>query len=324
MRIAACLIIKDDSEVEGLNKALDSVQPFVDSVHVTATGDKAQKIKYWCDKRKIAYSYFKWCDDFSAVRNYNFSRVPKDTDFIFWLDADDILIGGEKLQDIAQVAKDNGKDVVFFTYWYGCIFNGEAAPENLKEVLMEHNRERLLKPGVITWKKRLHETPIPVSGAKNNYTKYLYDPKERPVVVMHTSKDTDLPEKMERNKRILELELADERAANKDGADPRTLLYLMKIYAELDDPELWNICIEMGQEYLTKSGWDEERAACLENIGKCFFKMQEFQKSAEAFHEAIREWPFQPLIYLQLARAYYNLGNYSFCEFWMNKASTMD
>lgn len=323
MNLSACLIVKDDLEVEMLNKALDSIQPYVDTVHVTSTGSEVTKIKEWCEKREIDYSHFKWVDDFSAARNFNFSRVPKDTDFIFWMDADDILIGGEKLKEIAQVAKDNHKDVVFFTYWYGCSFDGEPSPEALKEVMMEHNRERLIKPGTITWKKRLHETPIPVSGQKNNYTKYLYDPKERPVVVMHTSKDTDLEEKMQRNKRILELELMDERMLP-GGADPRTLLYLMKIYAEMEDKELWLEAIEMGKEYLTKSGWDEERAAAWENMGKCYFKLYEFQQAAECFHSAIREWPFQPLIYLQLAETYYNLKNYSFAEYWMNKGAEMD
>lgn len=323
MKLAAALIVKDDSEIDGLNKALDSIQPFVDDVYVTSTGTQVKKIKYWCDKRGVNYSHFKWCDDFGAARNFNFKQVSDDTDFIFWMDADDILIGGEKLKEVAQVAKDNHKDVVFFTYWYGCSFDGDPSPATLKEVMMEHNRERLIKPGTITWKKRLHETPIPVNGQKNNYTKYLYDPKDRPVVVMHTSRDTDLEEKMNRNKRILELELHDERMLP-GGADPRTLLYLMKIYAEMEDKKLWLEAIEMGKEYLTKSGWDEERAASWENMGKCYFKLYKFQEAAECFHNAIREWPFQPLIYLQLAETYYNLKNYSFAEYWMNKGAEMD
>src|SRR5690348_880838 len=219
MKLVAALIVKDDSELQGLNKALDSLQPFVDGVYVTATGIEVEKIKSLCKLRGIHYSYFKWCDDFAAARNFNWSQAPKDTDFVFWMDTDDILIGGEHLREVAEMAKDNHKDVVFFTYWYGCDFEGEPSAQTLKEVLMEHNRERLIKPGVTMWKGRLHETPVPVFGANNNYTKYLYDPKDRPLVVMHTSKDSDLEEKMKRNKRILETQLKDERTTA-NGADP--------------------------------------------------------------------------------------------------------
>lgn len=322
IKIAACLIIKDDLEVDSLNKALDSLQPYVDSVYVTATGKEVAKIKYWVEKRGLNYSYFKWCDDFSAARTYNFNQVKEDVDYIFWIDADDILVGGENLRTIAQQGKDNGKDVIFFTYWYGCRFNGEPKPENMVEVEMEQMRERLLKPGVTKWMKRLHETPVPVLGVKNNYTSFAYDPEKNPIVVMHTAVAENLPAKMERNKRILEAELLDERKNNQ--VDPRTLLYLMKIYAVSDDPKEWDKCIEMGNEYLTKSGWNEERATCLEQMGMCYGMKQEHQKAVEHYHAAIREWPLQPLLYIRLASAYFNLKEYRFAEYWGNIALNMD
>jgi len=323
LKLSAALIVKDDTELQGLNKALDSLIPFVDGVYVTATGKNVEQIKSLCDLKGVNYSFFKWCDDFSAARNFNFSQVPQDTDFIFWMDADDILIGGQYLREVAELAKQNHKDIVFFTYWYGCTFNGDPSPSTLTEVLMEHNRERLIRPGTHVWKGRLHETPIPVSGAKNNYTKYLYDPKERPIVVMHTSPDSSLEEKMKRNKRILEAQLKDERVSAQ-GADPRTLLYLMKIYAEAGTEQEMKECIEMGKEYLLKSGWDEERAACHEQIGICWGKLGDFKKSAEEFHLAIAEWPKQPLLYIRLATAYFNLKNYGFADYWMKIGATMD
>lgn len=316
------MIVKDNSEVYSLTKALDSLQPFVDSVYITSTGAKVDQIKALCELRGINYSHFKWCDNFSAARTFNFNQIKEPVDFIWWMDADDILIGGEHLKDVAKIAKDNGKDVVFFTYWYGCGFNGEPTPENLTEVLMEQQRERLLKPGVTVWRKRLHETPVPVSGAKNNYTTYPYDPKERPIVVMHTSGDETLPDKMSRNKRILELELKEERQQGE--ADPRTLLYLMKIYAENNEEDKWPKVIEMGKEYLTKSGWNEERATCLEQMGIAWAKLGDNQEAVNCFIKAIGEWPHQPLIHIRLATAYFNLKNYSFAKYWMEIGANMD
>ena len=54
----------------------------------------------------------KWNDDFSEQRNFNFSQMPKNSDYFFWMDSDDILIGGKYLFEIARIAKEKGKDTV--------------------------------------------------------------------------------------------------------------------------------------------------------------------------------------------------------------------
>lgn len=322
MIINACIIVKDDSECAQLDRAIDSIAEHVDGIYITATGEKTDKIKELCEFsrfKKLHYSYYKWDDNFANARNFNFSQVPKNTDYIFWMDTDDVLVGADLLRDVAQTAKETRKDIVFFTYWYGCNFNEKG---ELTEVLMEHMRERLIRPGVITWKGRLHETPVPNEGTKHIYTSYKYDDKERPIAIMHTSLNEDLPAKMARNKRLLELQLQDER--EKGEADPRTLLYLMKIYAEENIVEQWPVVIEMGKEYLRKSGWDEERGTCYEMMGLVYGKMGKLKESAKCFHEGIYEWPHQVLLYIRLASAFYNLKNYKACEHWLETASKMD
>jgi tetratricopeptide (TPR) repeat protein len=327
IKLAAALICKDDTELPQMRKAIATIINSVDALYITATGDKTTEIEEYCRVNRklgfdIHYSYFKWVDDFSKARNFNFAQVPEGFDYIWWMDTDDLLAGGERLKEVAQMAKDNGKDVVFFTYWYGCAFNGEPAINSVKEVLMEQNRERLIRPGTHIWKGRLHETPVPVEGAKNNYTKYQYDPKDRPMVVVHTAEDKGLEEKMMRNKRLLELQLDDER--RKGEADPRTLLYLMKIYAEAGTKAEMEKCMVMGQEYLAKSGWDEERAVCWEQMGISCGKLGDTKKAVDCFQNAVKEWPHQPLLYIRLATAYFNLGQYNFAEHWMKIGASID
>lgn len=319
MKLSCCIITKGDEELPKLAQAVSSVYPYVDGVYITATSDKTEKTEKYCKDMGIHYSHFAWCDDFSKARNFNFSQAPQDSDYILWIDTDDVLQGGEKLKEVAQMAKDNGKDVVLFTYWYGCDFNPDGT---IKAIQMEHMRERLLRPGVTTWKGRLHETPVPIEGAQNNYTPYSYEPEERPIVVIHTSKDTELPEKMERNKRILELQLKEEQEAGKP--DPRTLLYLIKIYAENDNPEDWEKVMTYGDQYLKTSGWDEERGTCWEQMGIVYGKQNKFLEAIECFHNAINEWPHQVLFYIRLAAAYYNSKNYKKSRHWLEQASNMD
>lgn len=317
------MIVKDDSEYSAFVRAYSSLSPFVDGVYITTTGERDSKIEKFCIDYGLHYSHFAWCDDFAAARNFNFAQAHPDTDYILWLDADDCLVGGPKLRDVALLAKENGKDVVFFTYWYGCEFAGEPSIKTFRKVNMEHMRERLIRPGTIAWKGRLHETPVPISGAKHTYSQYAYDEHERPVAVMHCSKDSELPEKLARNKRILELQLADEKKAG--SADPRTLLYLMKIYVEDEGSyETLAKVIPMGEEYLTKSGWDEERATAYEQMAIASGLMGDERSAIAYLHQAIAEWPSQPLLYLRLAYAYYNIKNYRACEHWMTVASQMD
>lgn len=260
--------------------------------------------------------------NFSAARNFIFSKVPKDTEYIWWQDSDDILVGGEHLRECAELAKKNGKDVVYFAYWYGCRFEGKPSLETFKEVEIEHYRERLIRPGTIEWKGRLHETPVPVAGQKNNYTKFQYQEDKNPIAVMHLATLDEAYEKMNRNKKILELQLAEEREDNE--ADPRTLLYLMKIYTEEEDPKMWKLCLEMGEEYLTKSGWDEERSNCCDLMAICYTKLEDYDKSISFLHRAIEEYPHQPLHYVRLALAYFNKEKYRESKFWLSVVSHMD
>ena len=318
MKISLNLIVKDDSEIDILRNCLNSVVKYVDYVCLTATGKKVSKIQKLCRKKKYHYSYFKWIGDFSAARNFNFKQAPKDTNFIMWLDADDIFIGGEQLREVATMAKERGKDIVFFTYWYGCTFSGKPIPKNMVSVDMQHLRERLIRPGTITWKGRLHETPVPVEGQKNINTNYSYAPRDgRNIAVMHTEDGSRLDEKQNRNKELLEKQLKEE-LKRKQGADPRTLLYLIKIYADQDIRENWLKSIDMGKEYIQKSGWDEERGVCWEQLGICWARLGDHVKAVDCLHNALREWAHQPLFYIRLATGYYNLKRYLEAKHWLD------
>jgi tetratricopeptide (TPR) repeat protein len=330
MKISFCNIVKDDSEFDSWRKMLLSVMPFVDSIHITANGGNVDKIRRYCRANHLDYTYRPWTKDYSDQRNFNFNRA-KDADLILWMDSDDTLVGGQFLRPLAEKAIAQEYDTIFLRYWYGCKFKGEPSLETLEEVELYHYRERLIKPGKITWKKRIHETPVPIEGAKYKYNRIDHTPsnkhKEYPIAVLHRGADRflsekELAKKMARNKEMLELELEDERKSGE--ADPRTLLYLMKIYSEGDEPEEWAKSIGMGQEYLEKSGWDEERGVCAVEMAKAFGKRGSDDAAAKILHRSIEEWPYNPLTHLMLSEAYFNLKNYPKMEFWMKTGLKMD
>lgn len=326
MKIAFCVITEGDSKLDSLKGLVASVKDYVQSIHITANGKETKKLEKWCKENKYDYSFLKWNDNFAEQRNFNFGRAPKDVDFILWADSDDVVVGAEYLPEVARIAKKGENDVVFFTYWYGCKFRGKPSNETLEDIELSQMRERLIRPNTVVWKKRIHETPVPVEGARDNYTKVEYS-EEYPIAWLHLGADRamsqkDLMAKTARNQRLLELELEDER--KEGGADPRTLLYLMKIYAESEDETFLRKCIEMGKEYMAKSGWDAERAICTSLMSKCHGILGEYGPAEDYLLVAIKNYPFDPLLYLYLARIYFNQQKFRAMRHWMNVAMNIN
>ena len=100
MRISVCLIVKNEEDV--IERCLESVKGFSDELIVVDTGssDKTKEIvRKFTDK---LYD-FEWIDNFSAARNYAFSKAK--CDYLFWLDADDIVMpeDAEKINNLKKL-----------------------------------------------------------------------------------------------------------------------------------------------------------------------------------------------------------------------------
>jgi hypothetical protein len=84
--LSLCLIVRDAQRP--LDAALASAAPFVDEMVVVDTGSRD-------GSREVASRHgakvveFPWCDDFSAARNHSLDHAGGD--WIFWMDADDVL-----------------------------------------------------------------------------------------------------------------------------------------------------------------------------------------------------------------------------------------
>ena len=326
MKLALCLITKGDSELDSVKRAVGSVIDYVSRVYIT-TNHTHKKTKKWCSLNEhIYHSHLDWDDDFSAQRNFNFSQVSSDIDYILWMDSDDIILNAGLLLDIAKISKSKNFDTVFFDYWYGARFDGEPSKETFIENEITHYRERLIRPGSIVWKKRIHESPVPIDSQSYKFSKIEYS-EEWPIAWLHLGADRQLSleklqARMKRNQRLLEKELEEERELGE--ADPRTILYLMKIYSESGDEETLSTCIEMGEEYMSKSGWDQERGVCCRLMSKCCGKLGDHEKAKEYALNAIKEYPQSLTSYLYLARTYFNLGEYRNMKHWLDLTKTMN
>lgn len=105
--ISACLIVKNEEEL--LPRCLESLEG-VDEIIVCDTGseDGTQEI---AESYGARLSFFDWCDDFSAARN--FAKNQASNDWILSIDADEYLIedGLGKIKNFLDTCKTEGVEV---------------------------------------------------------------------------------------------------------------------------------------------------------------------------------------------------------------------
>ena len=87
MNLSLCLIAKN--EEANLHRVLSSFESIADEIILTDTGSTDDTVML-AQKLGAKVSFFDWCDDFSAARNYCFSQARGD--WIFWIDADEELL----------------------------------------------------------------------------------------------------------------------------------------------------------------------------------------------------------------------------------------
>jgi glycosyltransferase involved in cell wall biosynthesis len=152
-KLALALIVKgDDREAELLDRCLNNLCLYVDAIYITSTHKKGEKpnkaIDVICKKYKANISYFEWCNDFSKARNFNFSQVPKEYDYVMWCDADDVFRGLEKLRPLI----DTNRGVDAFAFWYLYDFDKQKNPTVI------HKKTQIVRnDGCVEWAGKLHE-----------------------------------------------------------------------------------------------------------------------------------------------------------------------
>jgi len=148
--ISLAMIVKD--EEENLLVCLESVHRHVDEIVIVDTGstDKTREVAtryganiYTFDHRTNPEAFFlddeATCQcfgapppysgeiafaDFAAARNESFKHATGD--FILWVDADDVVEGGEHLRFIANDLQTRGLDYGFLSYDYARDHLGDA------------------------------------------------------------------------------------------------------------------------------------------------------------------------------------------------------
>ena len=350
-KIALAIITRGDERPDIFRQCLDSVSRYVDGIFITITtptpADSNETVEtvakeygahyevrpdeffytvtakdYKKIKKVLGYGPVVQKGDrvfqFDQARNYNFSQVPKEFDWILWLDADDVIRNGQKLREVVWIAENNQPqpaESVFMNYIYLAEFDHQG---NIKNVIIEHLREQLVRNnGVYKWVAPIHETLIEQRPTVKIDTKLV----DR----LHCSNVTRMENAIKRNIVTLELLIMQTNCA-----DPRPIYYLGKALYDLNTSDdtmkaqkFFNAYLlgTENHEYQNKSGWPEERAQCWEYMGDTCRRLGKHNNALKAYMNSLIECDKFPTTYLSIALAYLILGKWESAIRWVEIAA---
>ncbi|MDR2752157.1 MAG: glycosyltransferase [Clostridiales bacterium] len=261
MEISLCMIVKD--EEDKLSTCLDSVKDLVDEINIIDTGSTDKTIEIASRYTDRIFT-FEWINDFSAARNFSFSKATKD--YIFWLDADDVIAEEDRQKFKAlKESLDPAVDIVFMTYKYYCI--------QASNLVFTHMRERILKRSAnFTWEGAVHE------HVKKDDERILGHVSD--VVITHNRLDTK--QSLQRNADIVKGVIESGKATfrekyyyamnlKREGKPELSLKYFLEFLEDLEDGyfECVDGLISMHDIYMEKGEPDKALAILLDNESLC-------------------------------------------------------
>ena len=148
--VSLCMVVRDEAHV--LARCLDGVRDLTDEIVIVDTGSRD-------NTREVAQRYtarvpdFPWIDDFSAARNFSFTQATGD--YIFWLDADDILLEEDRIRFRSMCETlDPSVDIVMLPHHIA--FDAEGKP------IETVRRERLIRREAgLRWEGVVRERIVP-------------------------------------------------------------------------------------------------------------------------------------------------------------------
>lgn len=145
--ISLCMIVKNEERV--LARCLDSVADLVDEIVIVDTGSSDRTKEIAAGYTNLIYD-FEWIDDFSAARNFAFSKA--NMEYIYSADADEVL--DEENRERFRILKENllpEIEIVQMKYGnqlqFGTVYNFD---EEYRPKLFKRKRD-------FVWEEPIHE-----------------------------------------------------------------------------------------------------------------------------------------------------------------------
>ncbi len=284
--LSVCMIVKDEEKT--LDQVLSCAIQFADEIVVVDTGSKDNSIniaKKYTDK----VLQFEWVDDFSKARNFSFENAK--SDYIMWLDADDVIENSDIKKLINLKNKITDEDVFMLPYEIAFDENGKPTFSYFRERIVKNNiKFRFVDP--------VHEVIIP-SGK----IKYLNIP------IKHKKEKPTDP------KRNLNLYLNLLNSGYK--FNPRHQFYFAN---ELYYNNLFDLAIVEYEKFLKMDGFVENKIQAHLNLCRIYVKQNRLSEALKVCFNSFVLGPPKSEILCEIGHIYFSLFEYHQAIYWYKLA----
>lgn len=287
--LSICMIVKNEEDV--LGRCLNCAKEFADEIIIVDTGstDKTKDIAaLYTDK---IYN-FPWINDFSAARNFSFSKATQE--YVMWLDADDVVdYKNSQAIKTLKSSLDPAVDMIMFKY--------DVAFDENENTTFSYYRERIFKRSMeYRWISEIHEV-IPISG------NVVYSP----IAIFHKKINPNEPE---RNLKIFEQMVADGKKldARQKYYYARELYYNARYQEAIERLLLF---INDGQ------GWVENNISACSDLANCYNKLGQESLALESLFKSFRYGPPRAEVCCEIGKYFLEKNDYYTAIFWYKLAS---
>jgi tetratricopeptide (TPR) repeat protein len=297
--------------VSTLERCLASIRPFVDEVDVYDTGSSdgtLDLLDRLHDERPpaapIRVERGEWRDDFAWAREQSFALASEGTDWLFWIDADDVVEGGATIRSLIDGAPPD-LDAYAVAYEIARNESGYVIEHGWRVRIVRRNAE-------FVWQGAAHEGLVLSTG---NAARLVAVP---PADLRIRHEPLPGPGDEDRNLRILMA--AEKRAATNDAPlDSRTLLNLG---LELVTSGLFEQAIPRLNAFVATCGatWSDERVHATHRLAACLRIGGRVAEAVRLELEAAEHRPDWTESALGLAESYATLARWPEALAWATRA----
>ena len=281
------MIVRDEEQT--LARCLEGIKDIADELIIVDTGS-ADNTKDIARRYTDGVYDFVWCDDFSAARNFSFSLAT--TDYVMWLDADDVVTKKDA-QAIRALCDEGGFDVAYLKY---------AIPaSDGEEPSFVYYRERILRRALgLKWEGAVHEVITPVGKAVWS-----------DACILHKKGKSARPM---RNLQIYQKEISCGKELS-----PREKFYYGR---ELFFNGMLRESIAVIEDYLSGEGWVENRVEACRTLYRAHMRLGDRERAISSLLRAFAISRPRAEDCCHLGEYFFEKGDYCTAAYWYNCALT--
>ncbi len=277
-----------------LERCLKSVAAYPDEIVIVNTGIDENEPGFK-ETNAVAEGFaakvyhFPWVEDFSAARNFSFSKCSHDV--VMWLDSDDTVENPKALNKAIEIGFGGGNlEVLYAEYLYDFDDKGICTTRL--------TRERIVDRRFFEWRAPIHEVLCQTYQARGT----MVPPQFGRIVHHHTRDDPKQKSSLERNLRVLEHHFG----SGEKYCEERMLFYWANTLMGMGRYEE---ALRKYLEYVPRSGSVAEIQQALGSASECARLLKKFPEAKALAHQAIERNPEAPTPYWFLAQANLQSGN---------------